>query len=136
MTIEQEVSTKVYKMMELHQNFSEGLFEEMNSFYSDDFQGLLYMPWVGELERYDVEGIKEGNRLAAEYYKDKDIQFIYTGLKIVPQSANEAAVSYEVIHQNKEQHILVRALSLEVWRKEMDGNWRMIRWYEEKGMRT
>jgi hypothetical protein len=30
-TIEQEVSDEVYKMMELHRNLSEGQFEEMNS---------------------------------------------------------------------------------------------------------
>lgn len=135
MTIEQVVSTKVYTMMDLHQKFSDGLFDEMNSLYSDDFQGWLYMPWVGELEHYDAESIKEGNRLAAEYYKGKDIQFIFTGIKIVPQSENEAAVSYEVVHQNKEQLTMVRALALEVWRKETDGNWRVFRWHEEKGMR-
>jgi len=50
LTIEQEVSNEVYKMMDLHQKFSEELFEEMNGLYSDDFQGWLYMPWVGELE--------------------------------------------------------------------------------------
>ncbi|WP_430787094.1 hypothetical protein VBD025_15545 [Virgibacillus flavescens] len=136
MTIEQEVSTKLYKMMELHQKFSEGLFEEMNSLYSYDFQGWLYMPWVGELEQFNAESIKEGNRLAAEYYKGKDIHFVFTGIKIVPQSTNQAAVSYEVIHQNKEESVMVRALALEVWRKESDGDWKIIRWYEDKGVRT
>ncbi|WP_047984386.1 DUF4440 domain-containing protein [Ornithinibacillus californiensis] len=133
MSIEQELSTKVYKMMDLHQKFSEGQYEEMNRLYSDDFQGWMYMPWVDELEHCNAESIREGNKHAAEYYKGKDIQFIFSGLKIVPQSENQAAVSYEVIHQNKENAVLVRGLTLEVWRKEADGNWRIIRWYEEKG---
>lgn len=135
MTIEQEVAYEVYKMMELHRKLSVGQFEEMNSLYSDDFQGWLYMPWVGELEQYNAETIKEGNRLASEYYNGKEIQFVYTGLKIVPQSAIQATVSYEVVHQNKEQMVMVRALALEVWRKQTDG-WKIIRWYEEKGMQT
>lgn len=135
MTIEQEVAYEVYKMMELHRKLSEGQFEEMNRLYSDDFQGWLYMPWVGELEQYNAETIKEGNRLASEYYNGKEIQFVYTGLKIVPQSAIQATVSYEVVHQNKEQMVMVRALALEVWRKETEG-WKIIRWYEEKGMQT
>ncbi|MBM7601067.1 hypothetical protein JOC34_003488 [Virgibacillus halotolerans] len=136
MTIEQEVSNGVYKIMDLQQKLSEGLFEEMNSLYSNDFQGWLYMPWVGEVEQYNADSIKEGNRLASEYYKGKDIQFVFTGLKIVPQSTDQATVSYEVVHQDKEQQVMVRALALEVWRKESDGSWKIIRWYEEKGMRT
>lgn len=135
MTIEQEVAYEVYKMMELHRKLSVGQFEEMNRLYSDDFQGWLYMPWVGELEQYNAETIKEGNRLASEYYNGKEIQFVYTGLKIVPQSAIQATVSYEVVHQNKEQMVMVRALALEVWRKQTEG-WKIIRWYEEKGMQT
>lgn len=134
-TIEQEVAYEVYKMMELHRKLSEGQFEEMNRLYSDDFQEWLYMPWVGKLEQYNAETIKEGNRLASEYYNGKEIQFVYTGLKIVPQSAIQATVSYEVVHQNKEQMVMVRALALEVWRKQTDG-WKIIRWYEEKGMQT
>ncbi|WP_042147803.1 hypothetical protein [Paucisalibacillus sp. EB02] len=136
MMIEQEVSKEVFTMMKLHQSFSDGLYEEMNSLYSDEFQGWLYMPWSDELEHYNDKDIREGNRLAAEYYKGKDIQFIFTGLKIVPQSDDQVAVSYEVIHLNKESVALVRGLTLEVWRKEEDGKWRIIRWYEEKGMQT
>lgn len=135
MTIEQEVLKEVYNMTELHRRLSAGEFEEMNRLYSSDFQGWLYMPWVGELEQYNVETIKEGNRLAAEYYYGKEIQFFYTGLKIVPQSAIQTTVSYEIVHQNKEQMVLVRALALEVWRKETAG-WKIIRWYEEKGLHT
>lgn len=135
MSIEQEVSNEVYKMMELHRRLSEGQFEEMNSLYSDDFQGWLYMPWVGELEQYNAETIREGNRLASEYYKGKEIQFVYTGLKIVPQSENQATVSYEVVHLNKEKMVMVRGLALEVWRKQIEG-WKIIRWYEEKGLQT
>ncbi|QDP41525.1 hypothetical protein [Radiobacillus deserti] len=107
----------------------------MNNLYSDDFQGWLYMPWVEKLEQYNTETIKEGNRLASKYYKGKNIQFVFTGLKIVPQSATQATASYEVIHQNKEQMVMVRALVLEVWRKEAEG-WKIVRWYEEKGLRT
>ncbi|MRG87170.1 Cif family virulence factor [Salinibacillus xinjiangensis] len=136
MTIEQELSKNVFKMMDLHNKFSEGLYEEMNSLYSNDFQGRLYMPWVDEVRHFNAENIKEGNKSAAEYYKGKNIQFAFTGLKIVPQSTNQATVSYEVVHQNKEQVVMVRGLALEVWRKESDGQWRIIRWYEEKGMRT
>jgi len=134
-SIEQEVSNEVYKMMELHRKLSEGQFEEMNNLYSDDFQGWLYMPWVGELEQYNAETIREGNRLASEYYKGKEIQFVYTGLKIVPQSENQATVSYEVVHLNKEKMVMVRGLALEVWRKQIEG-WKIIRWYEEKGLQT
>ncbi|MUK87898.1 hypothetical protein GMD78_05730 [Ornithinibacillus sp. L9] len=136
MPIEQEVSSEVYKMMDLHQKFSEGLFEEVNSFISDDFQGMLYMPWNGEVKQFNSESIREGNRLASQYYKGKDIQFVFTGLNIIPQSTNQATVSYEVVHQNKEDFVMVRSLVLEVWRKESDGKWKVIRWYEEKGMHT
>lgn len=136
MTIEHEVSEKVFKMMELHCRFSEGMYEEMNSLYSDDFQGWLYMPRVDALEQYDAHGIKEGNRQAADYYKGKNIQFVYSGLSIIPQSHSEAAASFEITFHDKDNAVIVRALALEVWRKENDGEWRLIRWYEEKGMST
>ncbi|MGE8205605.1 DUF4440 domain-containing protein [Heyndrickxia sp. NPDC080065] len=131
MNIESEVATQVYRLRELHENFSEGKFEEMNALYSDEFQGWLYMPISGELEFYNAEQIRKGNQEAAEYYKNKNIKFIYSGLMIVPQTENQAAVSYEITHQNGDK--MVRALSLEVWKKESDGKWRIIRWYEEKG---
>lgn len=50
---------------------------------------------------------------------------------IMPQANEQAAVSYEILFI--EQDIQVKAVSLEVWKKEFDGVWRMIRWYEEKG---
>lgn len=131
MSIEAEVSKRVYQMRELHEEFSNGRFEEMNDLYSDDFKGWLYIPSKDKVELYNAEQIKQGNKEAAKSYQGKEIKFIYSGLKIIPQSDVQAAVSYEIIHQYKEK--IVRALSLEVWRKELDGNWRMIRWYEEKG---
>ncbi|MBO1005800.1 DUF4440 domain-containing protein [Pseudogracilibacillus auburnensis] len=131
MSIEAEVSKRVYQMRKLHEEFSNGRFEEMNDLYSDDFKGWLYIPSKNKVELYNAEQIKQGNKEAAKSYQGKEIKFIYSGLKIIPQSDVQAAVSYEIIHQYKEK--IVRALSLEVWRKELDGNWRMIRWYEEKG---
>ncbi|MFD2129790.1 DUF4440 domain-containing protein [Pseudogracilibacillus auburnensis] len=131
MSIEAEVSKRVYQMRKLHEEFSNGRFEEMNDLYSDDFKGWLYIPSKSKVELYNAEQIKQGNKEAAKSYQGKEIKFIYSGLKIIPQSDVQAAVSYEIIHQYKEK--IVRALSLEVWRKELDGNWRMIRWYEEKG---
>lgn len=136
MTIEQEVSQNVFRMMELHCKFADGLYEEMNRMYSDDFQGWLYMPRVGELERYDAVRIREGNQQAAEYYNGRNIQFVYSGLTVMPQSCNEAAASFEITFHDKDNGAIVRALALEVWRKENDGEWRLIRWYEEKGRST
>ncbi|MFC4559203.1 hypothetical protein ACFO3D_13470 [Virgibacillus kekensis] len=135
MSIEHDVSYRIYRMMELYRRFSDGLYEEMNSFISEDFQGKMYMPWMGEVEHFDAKGIKEGNRQAADFYKGKNIEFDFTGLSVVPQSDTQAAGSYEVIHRNSETGAKVRALALEVWRKESDGEWRIVRWYEEKGMR-
>ncbi|MGE6256689.1 DUF4440 domain-containing protein [Heyndrickxia sporothermodurans] len=131
MSFESEVASQVYRMRELHEHFSNGLYEEMNALYSDEFQGWLYIPSTGKLELYDANQIREGNKEAAEYYKGKRIQFVYSGLTIIPQSEEQAAVSYEVTFQQDNK--IVRGLSLEVWKKEIDGIWRMIRWYEEKG---
>ncbi|MGP4106780.1 hypothetical protein [Virgibacillus sp. L01] len=131
MSIENEIATRVYRMRELHENFSNGSFNEMNKYYSKEFQGYLYMPDKDQVKLFNAEQIKEGNKGAALHYKGKHIKFIYSALNIVPQSETQAAVSYEITHQNQEK--TVRALSLEVWRKESDGEWRMLRWYEEKG---
>ncbi|UOQ92663.1 hypothetical protein MUO14_19920 [Halobacillus shinanisalinarum] len=134
MSIENEVATRVYRMRELHENFSNGCFDEMNGYYSGEFQGYLYMPDKDQVEFFNAEQIKEGNKGAATHYKGKNIKFLYSGLHIIPQSETQAAVSYEITHQHKEK--IVRALSLEVWRKESDGEWRMLRWYEEKSSST
>ncbi|WP_172372701.1 DUF4440 domain-containing protein [Sporosarcina jiandibaonis] len=131
MNIEVEVATQVYRMRALHEGFSAGEFEEMNALYSKDFQGWLFMPSTGKVELYNAEQIREGNKGAAQYYRNKDIKFTHSGLTIVPQMENQVAVSYEITHENENK--IVRALSLEVWKKESDGQLRMIRWYEEKG---
>lgn len=131
MNIELEVAAKIYRMRELHERFSLGKFEEMNALYSNEFQGWLFTPSTGKVERYNAEQIRDGNKGAAQYYLNKDIKFTNSGLTIVPQTENQAAVSYEITHINEKK--IVRALSLEVWKKEWDGQWRMIRWYEEKG---
>lgn len=130
MSIESELSSQIYRLGELHNDFRNGEFEEMNTLYSDEFQGILYMPSTGKMEMYNAEQIKKGNEDAAHYYKGKNIKFIFSGLKILPQSEDQAAVSYEVTHLNDTK--IIRAISLEVW-KRVDGKWRMIRWYEEKG---
>ncbi|WP_026570675.1 hypothetical protein [Sediminibacillus terrae] len=132
MRIEEEVAAKVYRMRELHEDFSRGCYQEMNDNYSNHFTGKLYMPAIGEVRTFTGEEIKEGNKEAASYYKGKKITFIYSGLQIVPQSDKQAAVSYHITHKSDGK--LVNALSLEVWEKEKDGEWRMIRWYEEKGI--
>ncbi|WP_077326557.1 DUF4440 domain-containing protein [Virgibacillus siamensis] len=132
MGIEQEVSYEVYRLMELHQEFESGKFEEMNELYSDEFQGWLYMPGAGQVDTFNVEDIKEGNKEAANHFKDKKIQFVFSGLAIVPQHENQAAVSYEITYRDDER--MVRALNLEVWKKGTDGKWRIIRWYQEKGL--
>lgn len=93
MSIETELSAKVYHLMTLYEEFSDGKYEEMNGLYSDDFQGWLYMPRVGNVELFDVEKIRLGNEEAANYYKGKKVRFVFSGLKIVPQSAEQAAVS-------------------------------------------
>lgn len=130
MNLESEITKQVYLSMEYHNAFRLGDYSKLNSLISEDFQGWLYMPWTGKVEHYDAEKIRDGNKHAANYYEGKDINFTYTGLSVVPQSEVQAAVSYEVLFQHEKQ--LVRALVLEVWRKE-DGEWRIIRWYEEKG---
>ncbi|GAK01117.1 hypothetical protein [Geomicrobium sp. JCM 19055] len=89
------------------------------------------MPKAGDVEQMNYEAITKGNSDAANFYKGKDIQFEYSALTIMPQASEQAAVSYEILF--KEQDMQVKALSLEVWKKECDGVWRMIRWYEEKG---
>lgn len=132
LNMEAEVTAKVYRMRELHEEFSKGNYEEMNDNYSDDFQGWLYMPWNEEVEFFNAEEIKQGNQEAAAYYKGKKLKFGYSSLKVIPQSNDQAAVSYEIKHQQDEEEI-VRAISLEAWRKDLEGKWRMVRWYEEKG---
>ena len=80
MNVELEVATQVYRMRELHEKFSLGEFEEMNSLYSNDFQGWLFMPSTGKVELYDVEQIRDGNKGAAEYYRNKNnVQYMYRG---------------------------------------------------------
>ncbi|ASN06168.1 Cif family virulence factor [Virgibacillus necropolis] len=131
MGLESELSTKVYRLMELHQEFADGNYEEMNALYADDFQGSLYMPRVGQVENFNADQIKEGNKEAANHFNGKKMQFIFSGLQIVPQHENQAAVSYEITYRDEER--MVRALNLEVWRKGTDEKWRIIRWYQEKG---
>ncbi|MFF3924388.1 nuclear transport factor 2 family protein [Paenibacillus lactis] len=130
MSIEAELASKIYRLEELHNQFVNGEFEEMNALYADDFQGMLYMPSSGKIETYNAKQIRKGNEDAANYYKGKSFKFIFSGLKIVSQSEDQAAVSYEVTHLSDNR--IIRAISLEVWKK-INGSWKMIRWYEEKG---
>ncbi|EZH64868.1 hypothetical protein DH09_20360 [Bacillaceae bacterium JMAK1] len=132
--ITKEVTAQVHKMRELHERMAKGEFEELNTYYSKNFIGYLYMPKNDIVEQMNYEAITTGNCNAANFYKGKDIQFKYSGLTIIPQASEQVAVSYEILF--KEQDIQVKALSLEVWKKEYDGIWRMIRWYEEKGSAT
>lgn len=132
MGIEAEVAKRVYRYIELHEKeFSLGQAAEMNSMISEQFEGWLFRPSVGHMERYDAAALRAGNEKAADYYKGKPVRFRLSGLQILPQGDDQAAASYEVIHQHGET--LVRALALEVWRREADGEWRLIRWFEEKG---
>ncbi|HET7627997.1 MAG TPA: hypothetical protein VFK44_06360 [Bacillales bacterium] len=118
--------------MELHQAFKEGEYEELNTLYSDEeFQGQLYIPRVGHVQSFNVQEIREGNREAATNFKGKNIHFVFSGLQIVPQHENQAAVSYVVTYRDNTR--MVRALNLEVWKKGPDHQWKMIRWYQEKG---
>lgn len=57
--------------------------------------------------------------------------FVFSGLEIVPQHENQAAVSYEITYRDDER--MVRDLNLEDWKKGIDSEWRFIRWYQEKG---
>lgn len=131
MGIETELAPRVYRNSELHHLFSTGDATEMNEMVSDAFEGWLYRPSVGKMERYDAAAIRSGNLAAAKFYDGKPIRFAMSGLEILPQGPDQAAVSYQVIHTSGDK--MLRALSLEVWRKEADGQWRIIRWYEEKG---
>lgn len=92
------------------------------------------MPRVGEVESFKVDDIREGNKGAAEHFHGKKMQFVFSGLQIVPQHENQAAVSYEIPYRDEER--MVRALNIEVWRKEPDEKWRIIRWHQEKGEST
>ncbi|SDQ92055.1 hypothetical protein [Virgibacillus salinus] len=65
MSIENEIATSVYRMRELHENFSNGSFNEMNKYYSKEFQGYLYMPGKDQVKLFNAEQIKEGNKGAA-----------------------------------------------------------------------
>jgi hypothetical protein len=131
MILESKITEQVYLSMKFHNSFKKGEYSELNNMISEDFQGWLYMPWSDKVEHYNAEKIREGNKNAASFYNGKDIKFTYTGLSVLPQTEEQAAVSYEVIYQHESQ--VIRALVLEVWRKEKDGEWRVIRWYEEKG---
>lgn len=53
-------------------------------------------------------------------------------IKVIPQSNDQVAASNEIKLQQDDEET-VRAISLEAWRKESDGKWRMVRWYGEKG---
>ncbi|SEQ94423.1 protein of unknown function [Virgibacillus subterraneus] len=134
MGLEQEVSNEVYRLMELHQEFENGNYEEMNDLYSDEFQGWLYKPSLGQVEKFNLKDIKEGNEEAANHFKGKKIQFIFSGLKILPQHENQATTSYEITYSDDKNERVVRALNLEVWQKGSDDKWRIIRWYQEKGV--
>lgn len=131
MSMESEVAAQIYRLQELHNRFAAGEYEEMNALYSEDFQGTLYMPSSGTIETYNAGQIREGNKEAAAYYKGQRFRFIFSGVTVIPQSENQAAVSYGITYINGAK--VVRALSLETWRQEADGVWRMIRWHEEKG---
>lgn len=100
MGIEQEISNEIYRLMDLHQEFENGNYEEMNGLYADEFQGWLYMPGVGQVETFNIEDIKEGNKEAANHFKGEKIQFVFSGLKIVQQHENQTAVSYEITYND------------------------------------
>ncbi|QTM99084.1 hypothetical protein ERJ70_07085 [Sediminibacillus dalangtanensis] len=71
----------------------------MNDNYSDHFIGRLYMPAKDKVVTFTGEKIKQGNKQAADYYQGKELKFVYSGLKIIPQSDKQAAVSYYITHQ-------------------------------------
>lgn len=132
MSIESELAGINFRLMELHRRFEYGEYEEMNSLYSEDFQGRLFQPRNGRVENYDFDRIQEGNREAAGHYTGQTIDFIFSGLSILPQGDDQAAVSYQVSFSAGPR--IFRALNLEVWRLEADKQWRMIRWYQEDGV--
>ncbi|KGP73387.1 hypothetical protein [Pontibacillus yanchengensis] len=89
MSIDAEVANQIYRMRELHEDFSKGNYQEINEYYSKDFQGYLYMPDEDQVELFNASQIKEGNQNAASHYEGKDIRFVYSGLTIIPQSDSQ-----------------------------------------------
>lgn len=53
---------QIYRLEELHHNFSNGEYEEMNTLYSDEFQDFLYIPSSGKAEMHNAEQIRKGNK--------------------------------------------------------------------------
>lgn len=125
------IAERVFRHNDLHNQFSEGTAEEINRMISDQFVGWLFRPGAGDLQRLDANGIREGNWQAARYYEGKAIRFQVSGITVLPQAPDQAAVSYQIMFQQGDSS--VRALVLEVWRREADGEWRVVRWHEEKG---
>lgn len=132
MSIESELASINFRLMELHRRFEYGEYEEMNSLYSQDFEGRLFQPRNDQVETYDVDRIREGNREAAAHFTGQAIDFVFSGLSVLPQRDDQAAVSYQVSFSAGPR--IVRALNLEVWRREANHQWRMIRWYQEDGV--
>lgn len=131
MSLEAIIAERVYRHNELHNELAKGTAEEINRMISDQFEGWLFRPGFGDLQRLDANGMREGNWQAAKYYEGKAVRFRVSGLTVLPQASDQAAVSYQITFQQGDAS--VRALVLEVWRRESDGQWRMVRWFEEKG---
>lgn len=131
MSLEAIITQRIYRHNELHCEFAKGTADEMNRMISDDFQGWLYRPGDEGLQSFDANGIRSGNSQAARYYEGKSVRFRVSGITVLPQGLDQATASYQITYQQGDA--MIRALVLEVWRKESDGEWRVVRWHEEKG---
>ncbi|GAK14620.1 DUF4440 domain-containing protein [Geomicrobium sp. JCM 19039] len=131
MDIKHEVIEQIKRMQHLHNQFSHGEYVALNNYYSEAFTGYLFMPTTGKVETYDCNTIKDGNKQGAQFYNGQHISFTYTNLEVIVQTPEQAAVSYRVHFQGADHEVF--GLSIEVWKKEEDHVWRMVRWYEEKG---
>lgn len=58
-------------MRELHEQMTRGKFEELNTYYSKDFMGYLFIPGSGEVEQMNYEAITKGNSNAASSIRGK-----------------------------------------------------------------
>lgn len=94
---------------------------------SQSFESQYGVPRVGpDLFRLKREQeVAETREMAAHYQAMGGAPWAMVGLKVLPRTPGEAIVSYEI--RQLGPILFNRAISLEVWRREADGEWRVVR---------
>lgn len=104
---------------------------EVNHLVSDDFFAVFVLGDESEVETYHAEQYRRGNEQAFAHYDGKKPHWHYTDLKCGRRSDTEFVITSFIDFTLADEPVM-RALVMEVYRYEADGQWRLLRQYMEK----